>query len=151
MSYVVLTEKCLRGAILWVFLAHNPVADVISSCQKYKVISCSIVQQASLYLSVIAQCAVAELYGPALIIPPTNTVNGTSRPMIDVDYLTAHSSQSDISPCKRPRWNTENFTLQKFCGCKTQSAPLDTRVAHWDASASLCPNLFWLLLINYRK
>lgn len=39
MSDGVLTEKCQRGAIVWGFLVHNPVADVTSSCQKCKVIS----------------------------------------------------------------------------------------------------------------
>uniref|UniRef100_A0A7N6BAP5 Discs, large homolog 3 (Drosophila) n=1 Tax=Anabas testudineus TaxID=64144 RepID=A0A7N6BAP5_ANATE len=60
---------------------HNPDAHVIGRRQKCKVLSLSIVQQASLHLSEVVQLVVAELYVSALIIPPTYRC--TSKPIID--------------------------------------------------------------------
>lgn len=64
---------------------HNSLAHVISRRQKCKVLSCSIVRQASLHLAVLVQLLVEELYVSAVIIPPT--YGCISKPSLDATHL----------------------------------------------------------------
>lgn len=105
------------------------------------------------------QPVMAALYDSALIIPPTYRCTSNPPRMRCVS-----------GPPFRPKWRSPHAGLsrtesrsKRVCGCwEARPAPHGavggpacssqaSRAARWEASASLCPNLFRLLLINYRK